>query len=135
MKKAIKKTIQNIKMALPIILGVLMFVSLVNPILQNYYTKIFTGNYFLDPIIGAILGSISFGMPIISYVTGGELLNNWVSLLAVTAFILAWSTVGVVMLPLESSSLWKKFAILRNSLNFFTAIIITILTILTLQLF
>jgi len=76
MKKAIKKTIQNIKMALPIILGVLMFVSLVNPILQNYYTKIFTGNYFLDPIIGAILGSISFGMPIISYVTGGELLNN-----------------------------------------------------------
>jgi hypothetical protein len=112
-----------------------MFISLVNPLLQNYYTTVFTDNYFLDPIIGAIIGSISFGIPIISYVTGEELLNNGVSLLAVTAFILAWTTVGIVMLPLESSTLGKKFAISRNLLNFFTAIIVSILTILTLQLF
>ncbi len=135
MKTALKKTIQTIKMAWPIILGVLMFISLVNPLLQNYYTTVFTDNYFLDPIIGAIIGSISFGIPIISYVTGEELLNNGVSLLAVTAFILAWTTVGIVMLPLESSTLGKKFAISRNLLNFFTAIIVSILTILTLQLF
>lgn len=135
MKTAFAKTIQNIKLSLPIIVGVLMLVNLINPLLQNYCTKIFTGNYFFDPLVGAFLGSISFGIPLVSYVTGGELLKEGVSLLAVTAFIFSWSTVYVVMLPLEISSLGKKFAILRNSLNFITAIIIAILTVLTLKLF
>lgn len=135
MKTAFAKTIQNVKISLPIIIGVLMLVNIINPLLQNYYTKIFTGNYIIDPLVGSILGSISFGIPIVSYVTGGELLKEGVSLLAVTAFIFSWSTVYIVMLPLEISSLGRKFAILRNSLNFITAIIIAILTVLTLKLF
>lgn len=114
MKVAIKKTNQNIKTSMPIIIGVLLMVNLLNPLLQDYYVKVFTGNYFIDPFIGSLLGSISFGIPIISYVTGGELLKEGVSLLAVIAFILTWSTVGIVMLPLETASLGKKFAILRN---------------------
>lgn len=134
MKIAVTKTINNIKTALPIVVGVLMLVNFVNPLLQNYYTKIFTGNYFIDPFIGAMLGSISFGIPVISYVTGGELIKEGVSLLAVTAFILTWSTVGIVMLPLEIASLGKKFAVLRNSFNFVIAIIIAVLTVLTLRL-
>ncbi len=32
------------------------------------------------------------------------------SLIAVTAFILTWTTVGLLMLPLESKFLGKKFA-------------------------
>lgn len=135
MKTAFTKTIQMIKVALPIIVGVLMLVNFINPLLQRYYTQIFTGNYFIDPLIGAIMGSLSFGIPIVSYVTGGELLKEGVSLLAVTAFILSWSLVGVIMLPLEISSLSRKFAFLRNSLNFITTIIIAILTVLTLKLF
>ena len=56
-----------------------------------------------------------------------------VSLLAVTAFILTWTTVGVSMLPLEMKFLGKKFALLRNRINFIIAIIISILTILTIH--
>lgn len=135
MKDALLKTIQIIKTSLPIIIGVLMLISLLNPLFQKYYPKIFTGNYIIDPFIGAVAGSISFGIPIVSYITGGELLKEGISLLAVTAFILSWSSVGIMMLPLEISNLGKRFAILRNVLNFTASILIAILTVLTLKLF
>ena len=109
-----------------------MLINIINPIFQKYYPTLFTGNYFIDPLIGATIGSISFGMPITAYIAGGELINSGVSLLAVTAFILTWTTVGVTMLPLEIKFLGKKFAIIRNVANFVIAIIITILTIITL---
>ncbi len=133
MGAALKKTFYSLKISLPIITGVLMLISLINPLFKSLYPKIFTGNFFFDPLIGAIAGSISFGIPIISYISGGELLKQGVSLLAVTAFILSWSTVGIAMYPLEAIHLGKKFASLRNALNFITSILIAILTILTLQ--
>jgi len=133
MRNALIKTIDNIRISFPVIIGVLMLVNLINPLVQKYYSQIFTGNYFIDPLIGTIMGSISFGIPIVSYITGGELLKEGVSLLAVTAFIFAWSSVYIVMLPLEISSLGKKFAIVRNSLNFITSSVIAILTVLTLK--
>jgi len=72
MKIKKKKTLQNIKRAIPMIIGILMLINLLNPLLQRYYSKIFTGNYFFDPLIGAVAGSVSFGIPIASYVTGGR---------------------------------------------------------------
>lgn len=134
MKAAFQKTLQNIRMSIPMIIGILLLINLLNPLFQKYYSKIFTGNYFVDPLIGAIAGSVSFGIPVASYVTGGELLKEGVSLLAVTAFILAWSMVGTLFLPLEISSIGKKFAIWRNSMNFFISIIIAVLTIITLKI-
>lgn len=135
MRDALLKTVQTVKMSLPIIIGVLMLVSVLNPLFQKYYPEIFTGSYIVDPLIGAAAGSISFGIPIVSYITGGELLRGGVSLLAVTAFVLSWSSVGIIMLPLEISNLGRRFAILRNTLNFAASIAITILVILTLRLF
>lgn len=133
-KLAVKKTLMTIKSALPIILGVLMLISLLNPIFQKYYPLIFTGNYFIDPVLGAIGGSIAFGIPITAYVAGGELLTSGVSLLAVAAFVLAWTTVGLAMIPFEAKFLGKKLAYYRNGINFLGAIIISTLTILTLKL-
>ena len=111
LKTAAKKTLNSLKIAIPIILGILMLISIVNPIFQKYYPQLFTGNYFLDPLLGAVGGSIAFGIPITAYVAGGELLESGVSLLAVTAFILAWTTVGLSMIPLEIKFLGKKFAL------------------------
>ena len=109
------------------IAGILLLISFLNPIFQRYYPKIFTGNYFWDPILGALAGSVAFGIPVTSYIAGGELLQKGVSLLAVTAFILAWATVGLAMLPIEIKFLGRRFAILRNGLNFINSIVIAIL--------
>ena len=135
MKQAFSKTLNTFSIAIPIMAGVLLLISLINPLFQKFYPQLFTGNYFIDPLVGAIAGSISFGIPIISYITGGELLKSGVSLIAVTAFLLSWTTVGVMMLPLEVSALGKRFAIIRNSVNFVLAIVIAILTVVTLRLF
>ncbi len=123
------------KNSLPIMTGVLLLVNLINLFAKDYYPKIFTGNLALDPLIGALAGSFSFGSPITSYIVGGELLKEGISLIAVIAFIISWTTVGVAMLPLEAKFLGKRFAFVRNGLNFIFAIIISILTILTLNLF
>jgi len=134
LKKAAFKTGNTLKIAIPMIIGILMLIYILNPLFQKYYPMLFTENYILDPFIGAIAGSIAFGIPVTAYVAGGELLNSGVSLLAVTAFVLTWTTVGLAMLPLEIKFIGKKIAFYRNSLNFILAIIISIFAILTLNI-
>lgn len=112
--------------------GILLLLSLFHQLLKNNYQHWFSGNYFIDPLIGALAGSISFGIPITSYVAGGELLQAGVSLLAVTAFVMAWTTVGLVMIPLEASALGMRFAVVRNLLNFVFALLVAIATVATL---
>lgn len=123
-----------LKTAIPIIVGILLLINLINLFIQDYYTKIFTGNPLIDPLIGAVAGSISFGIPITSYIVGGELLKEGISLIAITAFMLAWTTVGIVMLPLEATFLGKRFAIVRNATNFLFSVIIAVLVIFTLKI-
>jgi len=135
LKEASFKAIQILKTSLPIMIGILLLINLINIFARDYYLKIFTGNFILDPLIGALAGSVSFGIPITSYIIGGELLKEGISLIAITAFIMTWSTVGMVMLPLEAKFLGKRFAFVRNILNFIFAIIISVLLILTLNLF
>ncbi len=134
-KQSIKKTIQVFKTALPIMVGMLLLINLLNVFLKDYYSTVFTGNVLLDPFIGSLLGSVSFGIPVTSYIVGGELLLEGVSLLAVTAFIMAWTTVGLAMLPLEASFLGKRFALTRNIVNFIFSLIIAVLVIYTLKVF
>ncbi|MFH1412944.1 MAG: hypothetical protein ABIG10_02860 [bacterium] len=133
MKNALIKTLNSFKETFPIILGMLFLISFVLvAIPKTFYTTIFTGNKFIDPFVGALFGSISGGNPITSFIIGGELLKQGISLLAITAFILAWVTVGVIQFPAESLMLGKRFAITRNIVSFLMAIVIAVLTVITL---
>ena len=133
-KESANNILRTLKMAVPMIVGILLLISMLTPIFQEYYPKVFSGNFLLDPLLGALAGSIAFGIPITSYVAAGELLEEGVSLLAVTAFILAWTTVGVAMLPFEIKFMGKKFALLRNGLNFFNSILIAIILVTILEI-
>lgn len=135
MKTAINKTLKNIQVALPILIGILMLLSLLQPIFEKYYPKVFTGNWIVDPLIGTIAGSFSFGIPVASYFTGGELIKQGVTLLAVTAFIFSWTTVGIPMIPLEAQNLGKRFAVIRNGLNFVFSIVVAVFTVILMNLF
>jgi hypothetical protein len=134
-KDSVKKSVSTFKSALPIMFGVLMLVSLLSIYLFEYSENIFIGNKVVDSFLGAIFGSISFGIPITSYVVGGELLKSGISLIAISAFILSWSTVGVAMLPLEARFLGKKFALIRNIINFIFSILIAYLTVVSVNIF
>ena len=134
-KEAIFKARNGLWKVFPIILGTILTISLIFTLIPNsFYLSIFTENKFLDPIVGSLIGSISAGFPGVSYIIGGELLNQGVSLLAVIAFIVAWVTVGAIQLPAESMILVKKFAIIRNVSAFILAVVVAIITIFILGL-
>jgi len=99
---------------------------------RSFFSRVFTGG-FLDPVIGAGIGSIAAGNPITSYILGGELMKHGVSLEAVTAFLVAWVTVGLVQLPAEGVMLGRRFAVVRNLVSFVLAIAVGVLTVTTLR--
>jgi len=119
--------------AFPMILGTILLVSLISTVIpKSAYMIIFSKNSFLDSFIGGMIGSISAGNPITSYIFGGEMLGQGVSLIAVTAFLVSWVTVGLIQLPAESAILGRKFTLLRNSAAFLFSIVVAILTVLVL---
>lgn len=130
-----RKTFSSIRNTIPILIGVLLLISIfITAIPQEFFSGFFTGNVFFDSLGGALFGSIAAGNPINSYIIGGELLKQGISLFAITAFILAWVTVGVVQFPAESLMLGKRFAAVRNLVSFGLCIVIALLTVLTLGL-
>ncbi|MBN1645541.1 hypothetical protein JW868_00710 [Candidatus Woesearchaeota archaeon] len=134
-KESIIKAGRALWNSTPVLLGVILLVSIANTFIpKSSYKILFQGNYLLDALIGSGLGSILAGNPITSYVLGGEMLAQGVGLLAVTAFLVAWVTVGIVQLPAESVLLGKRFAVSRNITAFVFSIIVAGLTILGLKL-
>lgn len=130
MKEAARKALKGILNSLPIIFGTVLLISLMSVLLpKSFYTAVFNKNPVFDVIVGNIIGSISAGNPITSYIFGGELLDQGISLFAVTAFLISWVTVGLVQLPAESMLLGKKFAIARNLSAFVLAILAAALTV------
>jgi len=125
----IKTTKQMVKI-IPLILGIIFLISLVIvSINKQDYTILFTHNIMTDPVVGAMLGSIMAGNPVTSYIIGGELLKQGISLMAVTAFIVAWITVGALQLPYEMMVLGKKYAIIRNIIAFVSSILVAVITV------
>jgi len=136
LKDAVVRAGKGLWKAFPMILGTVLLISLISTLIpKSFYTVVFSKNTFLDSIIGSLVGSISAGNPITSYIFGGELLTQGVSLIAVTAFLVAWVTVGIIQLPAESTILGKKFALLRNISAFILAIIVATITIFILGVF
>ena len=132
--QALKNTLNNIRSTLPVLFGVILLIAwVINFIPSSLYSKIFTGNNITDSFLGALVGSVAAGNPVNSYVIGIELLKQNVALVAVTAFVISWVTVGIVQFPAEALLLGKRFALVRNIISFFSAIIISMLTVLIIQ--
>ncbi len=130
--KEFKKAVFSFISMAPILFGVIGLVG----IMQTYITadmmaSIFVWGIIGDTFTGTFAGAISSGNPAVSYLVGGELLEEGVSLYAVTAFILSWVTLGVIHLPAESEVFGFRFTLYRNLLSLISTIIIAIATVLT----
>lgn len=128
--QALARTLRAFVQMLPILLGMLLLTSLIFAWLPSSSLQaLFGKSGALDVLLGAVLGSVAMGHPLAGYVLGGELLAGGVSLIAVTALIVTWVTVGVVQLPAEALLLGRRFALARNLLCFLSAIAIAYLTV------
>ena len=135
MKKAVIKSLKSFISILPMIVAVIGLIGIIKTfITPEILASFFTKNPYFDTFIGLFTGAIAVGQAIISYILGGELLKSGVSLYGVTAFILAWVTLGIVQLPLEAEVLGFRFMLLRNFLAFVFTFILSILTVWTLEI-
>jgi len=130
LKIAAKNTLGTLMMVMPMLFSVIalagLFETLVTP---EMIQSIFKGSLVTDTLLGTGIGAVSVGQPFLSYVIGGELLDEGVSLYAVTAFILSFVTLGLIQLPLEWSLFGTRFTLLRNILSFIFAFLISISTV------
>ena len=118
----------------PLLLGVIGLVGLFQVLVTpKMLASLFRGNPLLDTLIGTLTGATAAGHPIVSYLIGGELLGQGISLYAVSAFILSWITLGFIQLPAEVEVFGGHFTLYRNILAFIFTMLISALTTLTLQ--
>lgn len=118
----------------PMLLAVIGLVGL----FQTYVSPemlqtLFKGSTLYDTVAGTLIGAVSVGQPFLSYIIGGELLEEGISLYAVTAFILSFVTLGLIQLPLEYSLFGIKFTLVRNILSFLFAILVSLATVSTVR--
>jgi len=123
--RSVRKTAFGFGTFLPVLVGTVFALGFALSFLPpESYAKIFPGNPILDPLVGAVVGSVSAGNAMLSFVVGGKLLEAGVSLLAVSAFLATWVTVGFIQLPAESLMLGRRFALVRNGIGFVAALVV-----------
>ncbi|MBN2566760.1 hypothetical protein JXB02_01585 [Candidatus Woesearchaeota archaeon] len=103
------------RLLVPTALTVLAIALLLTIIPRDRLVSLFWGEPFADALIGSALGSVLAGNPVTSYVIGGEMLGKGIGIIAVTSFMLAWVTVGIITLPAEAVALGRRFALMRNA--------------------
>src|SRR5690606_22325947 len=96
---------------------------------EEIASNVFGNGELLDAILGATIGSIATGNPLASYLLGGELLGSGIGLIAVTALLVSWVTVGIAQLPAEAMLLGARFALYHNLVCFVAAILAAFLTV------
>lgn len=134
LRASLQKTGRTFGQSLPLIAGMLLLTSLVLTLFSPAQAARFFGRSdWIDVLLGGVLGSIAAGPPLASYLLGGELLAGGVSLLAVTALLVSWVTVGLVQLPAEALFLGRRFAIVRNLVSFVFTLAVAWLTVATLR--
>ncbi len=94
------KAFKSFGTSLPIILGVILVLGLCQAFVSvQMLSAVFTGELLRDTVIGALIGSIFAGNAVNSYIIGGELVRENISLIAITSFLVAWVTVGIIQFP------------------------------------
>lgn len=132
--KVLQKSSLSFLAMMPLLLGVIGLVGLFQVLVTpEMLASLFQGNPIFDMLLGTLTGGISAGNPIVSYIIGGELLDQGISLYAVSAFILSWVTLGLIQLPAEVEVFGGRFTLYRNILSFVFVMLIAAATTFSLQ--
>jgi uncharacterized membrane protein YraQ (UPF0718 family) len=127
--KQLKKAAMGMLSMLPMIVAIVGLVGLFQGfVTREMLASMFGYNPIIDTLVGTFAGMIAVGQAMISYILGGQLLEQGVSLYAVAAFVLAWVTLGVVQLPAEIEVFGGRFVWYRNVLAVISTILVATAT-------
>jgi uncharacterized membrane protein YraQ (UPF0718 family) len=114
---------------LPLLAAVILLVGLFGAFVPPAALgRVFTGRPFLDTLMGTLVGAVTTGNAVNSYVVGRKLLADGVGVYAVAAFVFAWATVGVIQLPAEMGALGRRFALARLGATFLLCLVVALFT-------
>lgn len=124
-REALAGSFKSLSAVLPMLFAVIGLVGLFQAVVTPQMLQaVFNGDMLHDTLAGTLVGAVSVGQPFLSYIIGGELLKEGISLCAVTAFILAWVTLGIIQLPLEWAIFGRRFTLVRNLLSLLFTLLI-----------
>ncbi|WP_300674728.1 NifB/NifX family molybdenum-iron cluster-binding protein [Desulfoluna sp.] len=129
-RSAFKKTMKQFSSMLPVLLGVVMIMGLLQAFLsRELILNVFSKNPLMDTLIGTFTGSIFAGNPVNSYIIGQSLLNLGAGWAGVCALMLSWVSIGLVQMPAEVQSMGFRFTMVRYGAAFIITIAASLLTV------
>lgn len=135
-RASFKRAIERFFSLLPVLPAMLVLFSLAALVMpEDAMNSVFSAPDGVDLLVGAAIGSLAFGQPLMGYLIGGEFYRGGLELSAATALILAWATVGLSFLPFEIRALGRVFALSRNLLALLFTLIIAIVTAKLVEIF
>jgi len=132
-----EKTLQALKIAakrfiniLPAFLIMLILVSIVLFLVPDRAISSYLGqdNKFVGVLFGSVIGSVTLMPGFIAFPLCGILLKKGVLFMVLSAFTTTLMMVGILTYPVEKQYLGIKVTIIRNTISFFIALVIALVT-------
>jgi len=129
------KTVQALRIALkrllkimPPFLVMMMLVSVVLYLVSDEMIAHYLGNEnkYFAVLVASVIGSITAIPGFIAFPLAGMLLSRGVMYMVLAAFTTTLMMVGVVTYPIEKAYIGTRATIMRNSLSFLIALIISV---------
>lgn len=128
-KKALFMAYKRFIFISPSFLAMLIFVSIILFIFpqEKIIMYLSYGNYTVNIILAALVGSITVMPGFVAFPLAGILKNSGISFTIIAAFTTTLMMVGTLTFPVEATYLGKKVALVRNTISFVIALIIALL--------
>jgi uncharacterized membrane protein YraQ (UPF0718 family) len=128
--RAIEIAIKGFANILPYFLIMLILVSIALFLLPDTFITRYlaSDNKFIAVLLASILGSITLMPGFIAFPLAGILLTKGVPYMVLSAFTTTLMMVGVLTYPIEKAYLGVKLTIIRNTISFFIALIVAVMT-------
>jgi len=128
--KAIKISFVKFKNIFPTFITMLIFVSIILFLFPDEVISNYLGNSskFISVLLASLIGSITLMPGFVAFPLSGILLTKGVPYMVLSAFTTTLMMVGIITFPLEKEYFGVKVTVIRNTISFFIALIVAVIT-------
>ena len=128
--KAIKISFIKFKKIFPTFITMLILVSIILFLFPDEVISNYLGNSskFISVLLASFFGSITLMPGFVAFPLSGILLTKGVPYMVLSAFTTTLMMVGIITFPLEKEYFGVKATVIRNTISFFIALIVAVIT-------
>ncbi|HAJ32872.1 MAG TPA: hypothetical protein DCK79_05825 [Candidatus Atribacteria bacterium] len=128
--KAVKIAAIKFKKIFPTFITMLILVSIILFLFPDEVISNYLGNSskFISVLLASFIGSITLMPGFVAFPLSGILLTKGVPYMVLSAFTTTLMMVGIITFPLEKEYFGVKVTVIRNTISFFIALIVAVIT-------